>query len=355
MSGFELDELTPPTSVGDPSWADFVASVAVRNACEVGAYATPELAMSAEELLPHWLDPREPRRWWVARAGGEVVARGLLEWQLDDDERVAWVTLQVDPAHWRLGIGRAIADVVEDAAREHGFSRMLTYAPSADAPGEQLVPPTGAGGVPRSAREVRFLLARGWRLEQVARASRFPLPADRADLDRRRDAATEAAGGYRVHTWAGPTPERWLADLAHLRTRMSTEEPSAGLEPPEDRWDAQRVREHDDHMAQAPLQILTAVVEHIASGGLAGFTQLSVPHEPTQPVTQYDTLVLPEHRGHRLGMLLKVANLLALEDRSPGHPSVLTWNAEENRPMLDVNEAVGFVRIGAEGAWRKDL
>ena len=53
--------------------------------------------------------------------------------------------------------------------------------------------------------------------------------------------------------------------------------------------------------------------------------------------------------------LLKVENLLALERTLPGRPSVLTWNAEENRAMLDVNEAVGFVPIGYEGAWRKDL
>jgi GNAT superfamily N-acetyltransferase len=72
-------------------------------------------------------------------------------------------------------------------------------------------------------------------------------------------------------------------------------------------------------------------------------------------VTQEDTLVLREHRGHRLGMLLKVANLQYLEQVAPGHPGVLTWNAEENRAMLDVNEAVGFEPIGYEGAWRKDL
>jgi hypothetical protein len=54
-------------------------------------------------------------------------------------------------------------------------------------------------------------------------------------------------------------------------------------------------------------------------------------------------------------MLLKVENLLLLQRSYPGHPGVLTWNAEENRAMLDVNEAVGFVPIGYEGAWRKDL
>lgn len=52
---------------------------------------------------------------------------------------------------------------------------------------------------------------------------------------------------------------------------------------------------------------------------------------------------------------LKTANLEFLEGTAPGHPSVLTWNAEENRPMLDVNEAVGFSPFGYEGAWRLDL
>ena len=45
-------------------------------------------------------------------------------------------------------------------------------------------------------------------------------------------------------------------------------------------------------------------------------------------------------------MLLKAANLVWLEQVSPGHPSVITYNAEENRHMLAVNEALGFVRYG---------
>ncbi len=46
-------------------------------------------------------------------------------------------------------------------------------------------------------------------------------------------------------------------------------------------------------------------------------------------------------------------NLAQLERLYPGHPSVTTFNAEENRHMLDVNEAVGFVAVAFEGAWPK--
>lgn len=103
------------------------------------------------------------------------------------------------------------------------------------------------------------------------------------------------------------------------------------------------------------MQLVTAAARHEPSGTLAGFTRLSAPNNLAQPVSQWDTIVLHEHRGHRLGMLLKVANLQFLAESAPGHPSVLTWNAEENRPMLAVNEAVGFAPIGYEGAWKKAL
>ena len=98
-----------------------------------------------------------------------------------------------------------------------------------------------------------------------------------------------------------------------------------------------------------------AAVEHIPTGRLVGYTILSVPRQAHRAVDQYATIVIREHRGHRLGMLLKVGNLAHLARVRPGHPSVMTFNAEENRFMLDVNEAVGFVPVANESAWRKDL
>ena len=80
---------------------------------------------------------------------------------------------------------------------------------------------------------------------------------------------------------------------------------------------------------------------------------VSVPPEVERPVEQQDTLVLKEHRGHRLGMLLKLSNLQYLAETHPGHPAVTTFNAEENRPMLGVNEAIGFVPAGYGGGWKR--
>lgn len=355
MTDFTIEQLPIPDTLDGEGAVDFVAAVEARNAAEIAAYGTVEAAYPPEELLPGWHDEHEPKVMWGARVDGRIMARATHEWQLDDGS-VGWTHVHVHPHVRGRGIGRALADTVEEHARALGHSRLITYAVSPETPGERLVPPTGAGSVPLESREVRFLLARGWRLEQVARGSRFALPIDAADIAARRaDAERHAGDDYRIHLWTGPTPERWVADQAMLFTRMSTEEPTAGLETPEDPWDEDRVRAYDALHAGGPRDLLTAAAEHVATGTLVAFTQLGVPADVTRPVTQEDTLVLREHRGHRLGMLLKVANLQYLEEVAPGHPGVLTWNAEENRAMLDVNEAVGFVPIGYEGAWRKDL
>jgi GNAT superfamily N-acetyltransferase len=101
--------------------------------------------------------------------------------------------------------------------------------------------------------------------------------------------------------------------------------------------------------------LLTAAAEHVVDGRLVGFTQLAVPPEAFAPADQLDTLVLREHRGHALGMLLKLENLAALQATHPGRPSVTTWNADENRHMLSVNEELGFVPMGYDGAWKLEL
>ena len=354
----EIEELRIPERIDDsPEGRDFADSVVARNAAEAVVFGSEELAYSAEELLPGWRpSEHEERHLFAARVDGRVVARGTWESPTEGDaSNTVSSIVQVHPAFTGRGLGRALAERVEEFSHERGRTQVHVYAGTAPAEGPRVAPPTGFGSLPADGREVRFLQARGYTLEQVVRGSRLPLPVDPALFAERLAAAQAHAAGYRVHRWERTAPEEWIDDLAMLATRMSTDAPSGGLDEEEDVWTAERWRDQEREQADSPRVILVAAVEHVESGRLVGYTELSAPPELDRPADQGDTIVMREHRGHRLGMLLKLANIAALEERFPGHPSITTFNAEENRPMLDVNEAVGFVPFTYEGAWQKKL
>jgi GNAT superfamily N-acetyltransferase len=354
MSGFTIDELDVPATIDSPSARDFVETIEVGNVVAIDAFGTPDIVYEPDEELPQFGNPYQPMRLLVARADGRIVAQATTETQTGDRADTSWVQVLVHPEFRGRGIGRALADRVEETVLADGRRKAIAYVAGRENGGQRLASPTGYGSIAADDRATRFMQARGYSFEQVERMSRLALPVPGLHA-----LVTSAAGAsgpdYRVHTWVGRTPERWLEDRAVLATRMSTDAPSAGLEEPEDVWTAQRQRDADDRRESSPRRHLVAAAEHVPSARLVAYSVLSVPRQPHRAVQQYATLVLREHRGHRLGMLVKVANLAHLAATHPGHPSILTFNAEENRHMLDVNEALGFTAIAYEGAWRKDL
>ncbi len=357
MGGVEITEVSIPERLDVPDAADFVAAIGVRNAVNEHDSGTRDDVRPAEELLPGWRKQEfEPMRMLVARLEGRIVCRGIAEFRLGDAADTAWLHVEVLPEVRGHGVGRAMAERLERLSLDESRTKAIVYAPSWRVGGERLAAPTGFGDVPADTRETRLLLSLGYRLEQVERGSRLPLPVDPARLDALLGQARAAAGpDYRVHLWGRHTPPEWREDICRLLTRMSTDAPTAGLEEPEDEWTVERLLADERQEAESPRTPFVAAVEHVPSGRLAGFTELIAPAERERTVDQDDTIVLVEHRGHRLGMLLKAANLAQLERLRPGHPSIVTYNAEENRHMLAVNEALGFEPFVYEGAWRKDL
>lgn len=347
----EIVPLTIPDRVDGPHGSDFVAAIQIRNVVETDAFGTPDLQVDPAEQLPHYQNPTSPERMIIARRDHEPVGRARYQLELTGD--TAWVNVEVLPEHRGRGIGRALADEVESTVRGLGRRKAIAYVPVREQPGPRWPAATGSGSVPAHGRDVRFLLARGYRLEQVERVSRLDLPVP--DLDTRLLRARRRSGPYAQHSWVGPTPARWLAGVADLRTRMSTDVPTAGLEEPEMVWTPERVRDDDALLAEQPRPKLTTVIEHEPSGDLVAFTELSVPIRAGNAAIQLATLVKREHRGHGLGLLAKLANLQRLGELAPPAPSVTTFNAEENVHVLAVNDELGYRPIAYQSGWRKDL
>ncbi len=67
------------------------------------------------------------------------------------------------------------------------------------------------------------------------------------------------------------------------------------------------------------------------------------------------TVVHPLHRGHRLGLAVKLANLDFLAEQAPAVRLIVTGNAQTNAPMIAVNDMLGFEVAGVGMFWQKRL
>lgn len=358
VAGLELRPLTFPTTLEDtdPHAADFLAMVDVRNEIHRVISGHDDHCFPAAELLPHYApQPWEIRRMWLVLLDGVPVGRVGVDLPLEGAQTLALFFIDLHPDVWGRGIGTTALDLVERTAREHGRTMLQTYVEHPEVPGPRLPAPTGFGSVPAEASNVRFLLKHGFVLEQIERNSVLDLTAPADGVERLLAQARERSADYRTVSWFAPTPPEHVAGYAWLKSRMATDVPAAELEVPEEVWDAERIAVHDERYTSVGRILHVVAAQHIATGELCGFNELVIGVDRTGASHQEDTLVLKEHRGHRLGMLVKCENLLRWREIAPDSPRVMTYNAEENRPMLDINEELGFVPIAYEGAWQKQL
>jgi GNAT superfamily N-acetyltransferase len=205
-------------------------------------------------------------------------------------------------------------------------------------------------------RHARFATAAGFRCVLPDVQRRLDLRAIDAGVHERMLADAWAhAEGYSLVQWTGTTPEGLVDDTSVLESRMSTDPPLDDLKWEPEPADPERLRQRDAMLVgRGQVRYVTAA-RHDASGLLVGFTSLV--RNATDPVGghQWETIVLPEHRGHRLGVLLKLENLRYVRQHEPDMRTVDTWNAASNTHMVAVNEAVGFRPVRLWGEWEKRL
>lgn len=354
-AGLELRPLHIPTSLDDPDAADFRDMVRLRNLVYAEISGHDDSSMPADELLPLYQPQPEMKRFsWIAVFHGEVVGRVGLDFPQEDGARTGFWLIELRRSVWGHGIGRAAFAEIERIARDEGRTILQSWAEHPAADGPRLAAPTGFGSIPED-HAARFLLASGCTLEQIVRVSQLDLVGARPHLEELLTEAEAAADGYRVVQWTLPTPDEFVDGFAWMKSRMVTDAPSADLEFDEEVWDADRLRRYEAGYLDAGRHMLVTAAQHIDSGEVAAFNELVIGKDRSAVTSQEDTLVVAAHRGHRLGMLVKCAGLLAWHDVAPLSPRVMTYNAEENRPMLSINEQIGFRPISYEGVWKKVL
>ncbi len=355
-----------PTSLDAPeAWA-YRGVAEVESEVDVETHGYDDLADEARDVLAGMDSQRytTKHRYVAVRADApgtprpqDVLGHLAVALPTSSNTHLGELSVKVRPSARHQGIGTALWErgeqLLVDAGRTVLFTDTQHGVEPAPGPGA-LEARTGAGRVPADAPGPRFVAGRGYALEQVERHSILPLPVDAGVLDRLRAGAVEAAGpGYRTIAWEDDVPQERREQVGALFTRMSTDAPVGGIDFREDPWDAQRVGVWVDDLLGKGHGLLMTVAEHASSGTLAAFSVLAYPKDRPTFAFQEDTLVVREHRGHRLGMLVKVANLDELAVRRPATERIHTWNAEENDHMLAINIDLGFTPAGGYAGWQK--
>ena len=171
-------------------------------------------------------------------------------------------------------------------------------------------------------------------------------------LDRLRETAEQKAAGYSLVSWTGLVPEEFIEQAAALFAALNDAPHDPQTVPAV--WDARRVRERVNALRPAyGLRTYAVAARHEATGELAALTEIAV--DPADPGSGHQMLtgVTRKHRGHRLGLLVKIAMLEVLRAAEPQLERIDTWNAESNRYMIAVNEALGYTVLGPPASWWK--
>jgi GNAT superfamily N-acetyltransferase len=273
-----------------------------------------------------------------AFAGEQMVGELMVGLPQLDNRDTAFVWIWVDPAHQRQGVGTALAVHAHTHARESG--RRVCHA-------------QGRIGADRDNKNLRFARSLGYELANTEIERRLPLPADPSMLDRLAAEAAPHHQDYSVRSVVGPVPEDLAPSYVALSNQLVVEAPSGELEVEAHRLTvaALRVREQDQLAAGRTFVSAFAVD---ATGSVVAYSVSATSREGFDHVDQWGTLVDPRHRGHRLGMEVKIAMLRALAGFPDKH-YIETTNAETNHHMVAINETLGFEVVEVYGDFQKRL
>jgi GNAT superfamily N-acetyltransferase len=274
----------------------------------------------------------DPSEAWLARNDDrEVCGWYLLTLPERENRHLAGVSLVVAPPRRRAGLGTALLGHAAGRARQAGRTLLTGHTEESSA-GTAFARTLGA----RQRLTGTF---------SVLRLGSIP----RGHLAALRETAAAAAAGYSLVSWEGATAEHRLVQVAGLLGIEGDAPRPAGEEPQS--WNAARVRAADQRLTDQGWRYYSLAARADRGGSLAAITQLGV--DPLDPGWGFQSLtaVAGPHRGHRLGLLVKVAMLQLLAAHEPQLAAIVTLTGEGNERMAAINAELGFEVLERQLSW----
>jgi GNAT superfamily N-acetyltransferase len=288
--------------------------------------------------------PNATFRCYTAVEDGAALGLAWIYLPLKDNVHYAEVELAVHPGHRRRGVGTRLLDHVLGLAREERRSELIALARTAV-----------AGGPARPDTGARFLERRGFTaaLTEIDRSLTIA-DLDPADEDRLWREAAAAAEDYEVVQWTGRCPEEYLEGLGRIDSMIFAEIPLGDIDLRPRIVDTDFIRTRERNAEAVGDAIVRTIAVHKGSGEVAANTVIYV-HGDQAHARQAITIVDPAHRGHRLGLLVKLANLRRLRAHF-GHVTTLwTGNADTNANMVAINDLLGYRPVDARVSYKRTI
>jgi GNAT superfamily N-acetyltransferase len=317
----------PLQPVSPDDTASVAALVALHNAAQRvddpdGMDWLPVVA--ADELRYGW--DLQPEEHFLYRPEGadQPVAALAVDMPKRDNRHLFWMQLIVHPEHRRQGHGTAVMNAALRMAEQAGRHTVWVESVEDDPVARKFVERFGFTFASHDAR-------RRQRLAEV----------DQDQIARLLAESEAAAADYVVERLLPPVPDAILQQMVEV-TAAINDAPMGTLTFEDEVFDLGRLQDIETARARKGHRSYRVVARHRESGEIGGHTQVVIsPHRPHLGM-QADTAVSRAHRGHRLGLLLKIDMMRWLAEAEPQLQMLETWNNADNRFMIGVNELLGY-------------
>jgi GNAT superfamily N-acetyltransferase/RimJ/RimL family protein N-acetyltransferase len=261
----------------------------------------------------------------AAYDGAELVGSAQTMLPIADNLTMCYAEVTVPPPHRGRGVGSALLASVEERALAAGRSYVLVEViarPGQVSAGEKFA---ASHGYPVANREgIKVLDLR-----------------EHPDWSALEQRASDRTNDYTIVEWGGTTPEEHQQAVCDALNVFVGMVPSGDLAIEDIALTPERLTRNEKRSNELGRRRFCAGA-FAADGSLAGYTDLFLPAHVDTYAQIGITMVLPEHRGHSLGLAMKLATHATLAAEVPTCGLVTTSNADVNDHMNAVNKAMGY-------------